>query len=165
MRGQPIVIEGRRRRQGFRLVQNDHAVDLSFPAPQDGVEIRLPVIQVTIHRIDPEGEVGHVGRTQSRETHRIELDGQNPIALDPQFDVGGKVPDAHQRVDLPEKRLKTRLVRFDDILTRIIQPVAHVTQRRETVCENIQDDRFALAVEIHVHGELFPGDVFLHQER
>ena len=33
------------------------------------------------------------------------------------------------------------------------------------MCENIQDDRFALAVEIHVHGELFPGDVFLHQER
>ena len=93
------------------------------------------------------------------------FDGQNPIALDPQFDVGGKVPDAHQRVDLPEKRLKTRLVRFDNVLTRIIQPVAHVAQRRETVCENIQDDRFALAIEIHVHGELFPGDVFLHQER
>ena len=41
--------------------------------------------------------------------------GQNPIALDPQFDVGGKVPDAHQRVDLPENRLKTRLVRFDNV--------------------------------------------------
>ena len=75
----------RRRRQGFRLVQNDHAVDFPLPAPQDGVEIRLPVIQVAVHRIDPKGEVGHIGRTQARETHCIELDGQNPIALDPQF--------------------------------------------------------------------------------
>ena len=165
MRGQPLVVEGRRRRQGFRLVQNDHAVDFPFPAPQDGVKIRLPAIQIAVHRVDPKGEIRHVGRAQPRETHRIELNGQNPIGPDPQFDMGGKVPDAHQGVDLPEKRLKTRLVRFDNVLTRIIQPIAYVAQRRETVFEDIQDDRFALSVEIHVHGELFPGNVFLHQER
>lgn len=106
-------------------------LNLSFLPAEDQRRNRL-VILGNSPPCCPEASEPSVGYTIPRNASLNSM-GKIPSPSDPQFDVGGRSQMPISALTFHEKRLKTRLVRFDDILTRIIQPVAHVAQRRETV--------------------------------